>query len=90
MVCFHPAQLEFPSALLRRADFRRHRHDIRQRRAKPETRAEAGREEQLVDIRAHREERERAECRRALDELGYRYWEESGNPAYELFLGTQG
>lgn len=34
--------------------------------------------------------RERAECRRALDELGYRYWEESGNPAYELFLGTQG
>jgi threonine dehydratase len=33
--------------------------------------------------------RERAECRRTLDELGYLYWEESANPAYELFLGTQ-
>lgn len=32
--------------------------------------------------------RERAECRRSLDELGYPYWEETGNPAYELFLGT--
>jgi threonine dehydratase len=33
--------------------------------------------------------RERAACRRSLDELGYRYWEETGNPAYELFLGTE-
>ncbi len=32
--------------------------------------------------------RERAECRRALDALGYTYAEESGNPAYALFLGT--
>ncbi|MGQ0621282.1 MAG: threonine ammonia-lyase, biosynthetic [Panacagrimonas sp.] len=32
--------------------------------------------------------RERTECRRTLDELGYPYWEESGNPAYELFLGA--
>ena len=32
--------------------------------------------------------RERAECRRSLDGLGYRYWEESDNPAYEMFLGT--
>ncbi len=30
---------------------------------------------------------ERAECRRALDELGYRYWEETDNPAYRLFIG---
>jgi threonine dehydratase len=33
--------------------------------------------------------RERAECRRALDALGYRYSEETGNPAYRLFLGTE-
>ena len=31
---------------------------------------------------------ERAECRRALDQLGYPYWEETDNPAYALFLGT--
>ncbi|SFG95308.1 hypothetical protein SAMN05444062_11771, partial [Pseudomonas syringae] len=23
----------------------------------------------------------------ALDEIGYRYWDESENPAYRLFLG---
>ena len=32
--------------------------------------------------------RERAECRRSLDALGYPYSEETGNPAYELFLGA--
>ncbi len=32
--------------------------------------------------------RERAECRRQLDKLGYEYSEETGNPAYGLFLGT--
>ena len=32
--------------------------------------------------------RERAECRRSLDDLGYPYWEESDNPAYMLFLGN--
>jgi threonine dehydratase len=32
--------------------------------------------------------RERAECRRSLDALGYRYTDESANPAYQLFLGT--
>jgi threonine dehydratase len=32
--------------------------------------------------------RERAECRRSLDALGYRYADESDNPAYQLFLGT--
>ncbi len=31
---------------------------------------------------------ERSECRQALDELGYEYWDESENPAYRLFLGT--
>jgi threonine dehydratase len=31
--------------------------------------------------------RERAECRRSLDALGYQYADESANPAYELFLG---
>lgn len=31
---------------------------------------------------------ERAECRRALEQLGYPYWEETDNPAYALFLGT--
>lgn len=31
---------------------------------------------------------ERGECRRALEALGYPYWEESDNPAYALFLGT--
>ena len=29
------------------------------------------------------------ECRRSLDQLGYEYWEETANPAYQLFLGTQ-
>ena len=33
--------------------------------------------------------KEWAECRRSLDELGYEYVEESDNPAYKLFLGTQ-
>ncbi len=28
------------------------------------------------------------ECRASLDALGYRYWEETDNPAYALFLGT--
>ncbi|MBI2384061.1 MAG: threonine ammonia-lyase, biosynthetic [Gammaproteobacteria bacterium] len=32
--------------------------------------------------------KERAECKRSLDALGYRYAEESENPAYRLFLGT--
>ncbi len=32
--------------------------------------------------------RERAECRRSLDALGYQYADESANPAYDLFLGT--
>ncbi|HZP12990.1 MAG TPA: threonine ammonia-lyase, biosynthetic, partial [Nevskiaceae bacterium] len=32
--------------------------------------------------------RERAECKRTLDRLGYEYAEETGNPAYGLFLGT--
>ena len=27
-------------------------------------------------------------CRESLDALGYRYWEETDNPAYGLFLGT--
>jgi len=31
---------------------------------------------------------ELAECRRALDALGYEYWDETGNPAYRLFLGA--
>ena len=31
---------------------------------------------------------ERWECRRTLDKLGYEYVEETGNPAYDLFLGT--
>ncbi len=30
---------------------------------------------------------ERGECRRALDALGYRYWDETENPAYDLFIG---
>jgi threonine dehydratase len=34
--------------------------------------------------------KERAECRRTLDALGYTYAEESDNPAYRLFLGTNG
>jgi len=29
------------------------------------------------------------ECRRTLDALGYQYWDETANPAYALFLGTQ-
>jgi threonine dehydratase len=33
--------------------------------------------------------RERAECRRVLDSLGYRYWDETDNPAYSLFLGVE-
>ncbi|MDP9141587.1 MAG: threonine ammonia-lyase, biosynthetic [Pseudomonadota bacterium] len=32
--------------------------------------------------------KEWAECRRTLDSLGYEYAEESENPAYRLFLGT--
>ncbi len=32
--------------------------------------------------------KEWAECRRSLDALGYAYVEESDNPAYQLFLGT--
>jgi threonine dehydratase len=32
--------------------------------------------------------KERAECRRSLDKLGYLYSEESQNPAYGLFLGN--
>jgi threonine dehydratase len=32
--------------------------------------------------------KEWAECRRTLDALGYEYAEETGNPAYQLFLGT--
>lgn len=32
---------------------------------------------------------ERSDCRRALDALGYEYWDETDNPAYELFLGTR-
>ncbi len=31
---------------------------------------------------------ELGKCRRSLEELGYPYWEETENPAYELFLGT--
>ncbi len=34
--------------------------------------------------------KEWAECRRSLDALGYEYAEESDNPAYQLFLGTDG
>ncbi|MGQ0501398.1 MAG: threonine ammonia-lyase, biosynthetic [Panacagrimonas sp.] len=33
--------------------------------------------------------RERADCKRSLDELGYPYWEETSNPAYQLFLGAR-
>ncbi len=33
-------------------------------------------------------EDERSACREALDSLSYAYYEETGNPAYELFLGT--
>src|SRR5581483_3310584 len=32
---------------------------------------------------------ERAECRRKLNGLGYEYSDETRNPAYALFLGTQ-
>jgi threonine dehydratase len=32
---------------------------------------------------------ERPEFRRLLDGLGYRYWEETDNPAYRLFAGTE-
>ena len=31
--------------------------------------------------------KERAECRRVLDELGYEYHDESENPAYRMFIG---
>jgi threonine dehydratase len=31
---------------------------------------------------------ERSECLRALDALAYEYWDETENPAYQLFLGT--
>ena len=30
---------------------------------------------------------EKGEFRAFLDQLGYRYWDESDNPAYRLFLG---
>jgi threonine dehydratase len=30
--------------------------------------------------------REQTAFRRFLQQLGYRYWDESGNPAYRLFL----
>jgi threonine dehydratase len=33
--------------------------------------------------------KDRAECRRTLDALGYEYAEETDNPAYALFLGTE-
>ena len=33
--------------------------------------------------------RERTECRRTLDKLGYDYSVETGNPAYDLFLGAR-
>jgi threonine dehydratase len=33
--------------------------------------------------------RERWDCRRSLDKLGYPYSEETGNPAYDIFLGTR-
>lgn len=32
--------------------------------------------------------RDRADFKRSLDALGYPYWEETDNPAYQLFLGT--
>ncbi len=32
---------------------------------------------------------ERDAFQQFLDELGYRYWDESGNPAYDLFLGAR-
>jgi threonine dehydratase len=32
---------------------------------------------------------ERADFRRLLDTLGYRYWEETDNPAYRIFAGAQ-
>ncbi len=32
---------------------------------------------------------QRAACRQTLDQLGYRYWDETENPAYTLFLGTR-
>jgi threonine dehydratase len=28
----------------------------------------------------------RTECRRVLDALGYDHWDETDNPAYDLFL----
>ena len=39
----------------------------------------------LVGIQVAQEEKDRLHS--FLDGLGYEYWEESGNPAYELFLG---
>jgi len=33
--------------------------------------------------------RERGDLRRSLEALGYPHWDESQNPAYELFLGTR-
>jgi threonine dehydratase len=32
---------------------------------------------------------QRAELRKALEATGYRYWEESENAAYRLFLGNK-
>ena len=40
----------------------------------------------LVGLQVPRTERK--DCRAALDALGYAYCEESDNPAYSLFLGT--
>ena len=31
---------------------------------------------------------ERAQVAQALDDIGYQYWDESGNPAYRLYLGA--
>ena len=35
------------------------------------------------------QESEMVNWKRFLDELGYPSWEETGNPAYDLFLGAQ-
>ena len=31
--------------------------------------------------------RDRGELRQALDKIAYRYWDETDNPAYQLYLG---
>ena len=33
---------------------------------------------------------DREDFRRSLDDLGFPYWEETGNPAYRIFAGVQG